>query len=138
MPLTSPRSQPANRDFLKESQSMHCCSRRLIPAIHSSLVCALRSFCLSPAILGRPRTWSLLGALILALTTTDYAWGQHKKRARELGIPFEGTPGKCNAITDVPGVEVGHTTLNEGQGKHAVRTGVTAIWPRRKDDLTPV
>jgi L-aminopeptidase/D-esterase-like protein len=48
-------------------------------------------------------------------------------RARDLGIPFGGTPGRWNAITDVPGVEVGYTTLIEGD---AVRTGVTAIHPR--------
>jgi L-aminopeptidase/D-esterase-like protein len=56
-------------------------------------------------------------------------------RARDLGIPFEGTPGKLNAITDVPGVEVGYTTLISGEGKlevgkGPVRTGVTAIFPR--------
>ena len=56
-------------------------------------------------------------------------------RARDLGIPFEGTPGKLNAITDVPGVEVGYTTLISGEGKlevgkGPVRTGVTAILPR--------
>ena len=56
-------------------------------------------------------------------------------RARNLGIPFEGTPGKLNAITDVPGVEVGYTTLISGEGKlevgkGPVRTGVTAILPR--------
>src|SRR5437870_8070488 len=56
-------------------------------------------------------------------------------RARELGIPFEGIPGKLNAITDVPGVEVGYTTLISGEGKLEVgkgpmRTGVTAILPR--------
>src|SRR5881296_1619293 len=56
-------------------------------------------------------------------------------RARDLGIPFEGTPGKLNAITDVPGVEVGYTTLIAGEGKlevgtGPVRTGVTAILPR--------
>src|SRR5881296_3810221 len=56
-------------------------------------------------------------------------------RARDLGIPFEGTPGKFNAITDVPGVEVGYTTLIAGEGKlevgtGPVRTGVTAILPR--------
>src|SRR5439155_16677534 len=56
-------------------------------------------------------------------------------RARDLGIPFEGTPGKLNAITDVPGVEVGNTTLISGEGKlqvgkGPVRTGVTAIIPR--------
>jgi len=56
-------------------------------------------------------------------------------RGRDLGIPFEGTPGKFNAITDVPGVEVGYTTLIRGEGKlevgkGPVRTGVTAILPR--------
>jgi len=56
-------------------------------------------------------------------------------RARDLGIPFEGTPGKLNAITDVPGVEVGNTTLISGEGKlqvgkGPVRTVVTAIIPR--------
>jgi D-aminopeptidase len=56
-------------------------------------------------------------------------------RARDLGIPFEETPGKFNAITDVPGVEVGYMTLISGEGKlevgkGPVRTGVTAILPR--------
>lgn len=58
-------------------------------------------------------------------------------RARDLGIPFDGTPGPLNAITDVDGVEVGHTTLISGEGKlevgcGPVRTGVTAILPRGK------
>ncbi len=48
-------------------------------------------------------------------------------RARDFGVPFQGVPGEYNAITDVPGVWVGHTTLFEGE---AVRTGVTAILPR--------
>src|SRR6202451_4409472 len=50
-----------------------------------------------------------------------------KPRARALGIPFDGTPGRWNAITDVPGVEVGYATLIDGA---AVRTGVTAVHPR--------
>ena len=50
-----------------------------------------------------------------------------KPRARALGIPFDGTPGPWNAITDVPGVEVGYATLIEGE---SVRTGVTAVHPR--------
>ena len=50
-----------------------------------------------------------------------------KPRARALGIPFDGSPGRWNAITDVPGVEVGYTTLIEGE---SVRTGVTGIHPR--------
>jgi D-aminopeptidase len=60
-----------------------------------------------------------------------------KPRARDLGVPFDGTPGANNAITDVKGVEVGHTTLISGDGKLVVgkgpiRTGVTAIHPRGK------
>src|SRR6201997_1796589 len=63
-----------------------------------------------------------------------------KARARALGVPFDGTPGKFNAITDVPGVQVGHTTLISGEGKlqigkGPVRTGVTAILPRGKDSM---
>src|SRR5258708_5042185 len=62
---------------------------------------------------------------------------QPRPRARDLGAIFEGTPGSMNAITDVRGVEVGHTTLIAGGGKlHVgtgpVRTGVTAILPRGK------
>ncbi len=61
-----------------------------------------------------------------------------KPRARDLGVPFDGTPGPFNAITDVPGVTVGHTTLISGEGKlqvgkGPVRTGVTAVLPRGKD-----
>jgi L-aminopeptidase/D-esterase-like protein len=61
-------------------------------------------------------------------------------RARDLGVPFDGTPGKLNSITDVPGVEVGYTTLISGDGKlevgnGPVRTGVTAIIPRGHESL---
>src|SRR6266481_6661172 len=61
-------------------------------------------------------------------------------RSRDLGIPFEGIPGKINAITDVAGVEVGYTTLTSGEGKlevgkGPVRTGVTVIVPRGHDSL---
>lgn len=60
-------------------------------------------------------------------------------RARDLGVPFDGTPGPNNAITDVVGVEVGMKTLISGdgplvKGRGPVRTGVTAIFPRGKDD----
>ena len=58
--------------------------------------------------------------------------GQAKPRARDLGVPFDGTPGANNAITDVKGVEVGYTTLISGEGDKAVRTGVTAILPQGK------
>jgi D-aminopeptidase len=72
----------------------------------------------------------LTGALIPAI-----AVAQNKPRARDLGVPFEGTPGPLDAITDVAGVEVGHTTLISGSGKletgkGPVRTGVTAVLPR--------
>ena len=63
-----------------------------------------------------------------------------KPRARDLGVPFDGTPGPLNAITDVAGVTVGHTTLIRGEGKleigkGPVRTGVTAVLPRGKDSM---
>ena len=54
-----------------------------------------------------------------------------KPRARALGVPFGGRPGAVNAITDVPGVEIGHTTLIRGDD---VRTGVTAIHPRGREE----
>lgn len=56
------------------------------------------------------------------------------QRARDLGVPFDGTPGPWNAITDVAGIEVGHTTLIEGD---SVRTGVTVIWPRGRQSDDP-
>lgn len=79
--------------------------------------------------------------------TKTFCWGlvvtlgigsaaaEDKPRARDLGIPFAGTPGPNNAITDVAGVKVGYTTIVEGSGKievgkGPVRTGVTAILPR--------
>ncbi len=63
-----------------------------------------------------------------------------KPRARDLGVPFDGTPGPFNAITDVAGVTVGNTTLISGEGKlqigkGPVRTGVTAVLPRGKDSM---
>jgi len=63
-----------------------------------------------------------------------------KPRARDLGVPFDGTPGPLNAITDVAGVTVGHTTLISGEGKlqigkGPVRTGVTAVLPRGLDSM---
>jgi D-aminopeptidase len=59
----------------------------------------------------------------------------HKSRARDLGIPLEGTPGKYNAITDVDGVTVGCSTIIEGD---SARTGVTIIHPRGKANHDPV
>jgi L-aminopeptidase/D-esterase-like protein len=60
-----------------------------------------------------------------------------KPRARDLGIPFDGRPGPLNAITDIDGISVGHTTLIQGHGRlivgqGPVRTGVTAVLPRGK------
>ena len=65
------------------------------------------------------------------------AHSAEKPRGRDIGIPFAGTPGPLNAITDVAGVEVGHTTLISGEGnlkigEGPVRTGVTAILPTGK------
>ena len=64
-------------------------------------------------------------------------------RARDLGVPFNGRPGPLNAITDVKGVEVGHTTLISGEGplkigQGPVRTGVTAVLPRGNNSIDPV
>lgn len=79
----------------------------------------------------------LVGLGVVFVLVTSVA-GQSKPRARDLGIPFDGTPGRYNAITDVVGVEVGLTTLISGKGaltvgKGPVRTGVTAIFPLGKD-----
>ncbi len=81
---------------------------------------------------------TLLGVLLLAtsgLGREPISAPPTAERARDLGIPFDGTPGKWNAITDVPGVEVGYATIIRGEGKlkvgeGPVRTGVTAIMPR--------
>ncbi len=79
-------------------------------------------------------------SLVMAvlLTVAVAATATAKPRARDLGVPFTGTPGALNAITDVAGVEVGHTTLVSGSGKLVrgvgpVRTGVTAVLPRGRD-----
>src|SRR6202046_5779388 len=79
---------------------------------------------------------ALLAALLPAAAQTT-------PRARDLGVPFEGTPGPLNAITDVKGVEVGYRTLISGDGKlevgkGPVRTGVTAVFPRGKASVDPV
>ncbi|HET7617343.1 MAG TPA: P1 family peptidase [Vicinamibacterales bacterium] len=73
----------------------------------------------------------------IALAAPWPASAQSAARARDLGIPFDGTPGPLNAITDVAGVEVGNVTLIAGDGPlnvgvGPVRTGVTAILPRGK------
>ena len=83
-------------------------------------------------------------AVLLALVgSVIISAAQVVPRARDLGIPFEGTPGPLNSITDVKGVEVGYQTLIRGEGKlqigvGPVRTGVTAIFPRGKAGVDPV
>jgi D-aminopeptidase len=82
-------------------------------------------------------------ALFWLFATTAAGVGQSKPRARDLGVPFDGTTGPLNAITDVKGVEVGHTTLISGSGAlkvgvGPVRTGVTAVLPRGKQSKDSV
>jgi D-aminopeptidase len=72
-----------------------------------------------------------------SLLISSQIMAQTNKRAREFGIPFDGTTGKHNAITDVPGIQVGYKTKIEGVGKLTigkgpVRTGVTVILPTGK------
>ncbi len=91
---------------------------------------------------------SLTAACCMTLTAAPIASAQgakfeHEARARDLGVPFEGTPGPLDSITDVKGVEVGYRTLVSGEGKLVVgtgpvRTGVTAIFPRGKNSVDPV
>jgi D-aminopeptidase len=81
--------------------------------------------------------------LLLASLAAGVAYGAETnphERARDLGVPFDGTPGPLNAITDVEGVLVGHTTLISGSGKLVVgkgpvRTGVTAVLPRGAESM---
>ncbi len=82
-----------------------------------------------------------LAAAAIAICDAAPATAQ-QPRARDLGIPFEGTPGALNAITDVAGVEVGHATIIRGSGRLVigegpVRTGVTAVWPRGRETPDP-
>src|ERR1700724_3059550 len=91
----------------------------------------------SPAIFVR---WAVIAAVFYFYSFSAAAYvPAGVTRARDLGVPFDGLPGKLDAITDVRGVEVGHTTLVEGEGKllvgqGPVRTGVTAILPLGKDN----
>ena len=80
-------------------------------------------------------------SVLVGASPAAFAGG--KPRARDLGVPFEGTPGPLNAITDVAGVEVGHSTIVKGEGplkvgEGPVRTGVTAVLPRGKKLADPV
>ena len=88
----------------------------------------------------RIRTSMLFASVLLM---SGAALAEFKERARDLGVPFEGTPGPLNAITDVRGVEVGQVTLISGDGPlkvgtGPVRTGVTVVLPRGKEDNKPV
>ena len=79
----------------------------------------------------------MIRTFLIACLLATIASAQSKPRARDLGVPFDGTPGALNAITDVKGVEVGHKTLIQGEGKLVpgkgpTRTGVTAVFPRGK------
>jgi len=83
-----------------------------------------------------------LGLISVSGLAVD-ATAQTKARARDLGIPFDGTPGPFNAITDVSGIEVGQVTLISGDGKLVVgtgpvRTGVTVVLPRGRASTDPV
>jgi D-aminopeptidase len=86
---------------------------------------------------------AILAVALVACSLLASAATVAKPRARDFGVPFDGTPGPLNAITDVRGVEVGHTTLISGAGAlevgaGPVRTGVTAVLPRGKSSLDPV
>ena len=85
----------------------------------------------------------LYSILVLVLLPSALAAQGRRERSRDLGIPLEGTTGPLNAITDVPGVTVGHATVIRGSGplrvgEGPVRTGVTAVFPRGRGDLEPV
>jgi L-aminopeptidase/D-esterase-like protein len=85
----------------------------------------------------------IVSMVVSISVVTAVVSAQTKPRARDLGVPFDGTPGANNAITDVKGVEVGHTTLISGEGKlevgkGPVRTGVTAVLPRGKNSSDAV
>jgi D-aminopeptidase len=91
------------------------------------------------------RPGAALPALFLAtvLGAAPAAAQARPERARDMGIPLAGTAGRLDAITDVPGVMVGHLTIVRGSGKLVVgkgpvRTGVTAVFPRGKSDIDPV
>ena len=81
--------------------------------------------------------------LVIAISVSASAQAKDNIRARDLGIPFAGTTGPLNAITDVTGLEVGQVTVIKGKGtldvgKGPIRTGVTAILPRGKNSTSPV
>jgi len=84
----------------------------------------------------RELTTKLLPLVAAILMTATAFAAPAAPRARDLGVPFDGTPGSLNAITDVPGVTVGHETIIRDLAENrAVRTGVTAILPRGRESM---
>ena len=122
--------------ILKENAArLFSANARCVPRTHACCVHrgtaadAHSTACLAPQPLGP----------IMALDLS----AQAPHRARDLHVPFDGNPGPLNAITDVPGIAVGHTTLISGDGKlqqgtGPIRTGVTAIMPRGVNNPAPV
>lgn len=87
--------------------------------------------------------WAFIGLLLPIFWSSNLAASEPVTRARDLGIPFGGTRGPLNAISDVAGVEVGHTTIIAGHGAlergvGPIRTGVTVIHPRGKNSTEGV
>jgi L-aminopeptidase/D-esterase-like protein len=83
---------------------------------------------------------AVCGLAVVVAASGAIVSGQRAPRARDLGVPFEGTPGRENAITDVAGVTVGHSTIVSGDGplrvgQGPVRTGVTAVLPRGRESM---
>ncbi|HEX9582777.1 MAG TPA: P1 family peptidase [Gemmatimonadales bacterium] len=96
---------------------------------------------LAPIVAAIRRGGALTACAGLLLAAHGHA--QANPRARDLGVPLDGTPGPLNAITDVPGVRVGHATIIRGAGRRVmgegpVRTGVTAVLPRGDNLTDPV
>jgi D-aminopeptidase len=92
---------------------------------------------------GRRWVSAVIAVAMFSVLALPVASQTKKPRERDLGLPIGGTPGVLDAITDVAGVEVGHTTLISGngrlvQGKGPVRTGVTVVHPRGKANPDPV
>ena len=112
----SSQSSPALRIFLlwsNRTKLLHCWRRAKRPARKNRWPTSARNSC--------ARSCSSGGA-----SATTLVFAQAEPRARDLGIPFDGTPGPLNAITDVAGVEVGFTTLISGSGKLVGRPGPSA------------
>src|SRR5512135_3915151 len=116
-PASAGRSRRGRRCWVSphpEHASSGCCAR-----------CSIRSGSFS-------RDDRMILLVLAASLVVQQPTAPAPPRARDLGVPFEGTPGPLNAITDVAGVEVGHSTLISGDGPHAVRTGVTVVLPKGK------